>query len=497
MRFKEDSGANSFYVPKEERDDVLFLAHDAPSGGHFGVDKTLNKIIGSAWWPTRRKDVENHCRTCARCQRGKHKPVIGAEVQPLQVTAPYQQVHVDLVGPYPTTARGNKYVLTLCDASTKHVSFYPIQNKQAVTVAKQMSDHVKLYGMPDRIVTDQGTEFKNQLMDSLCNMLGIARRTTSPYHPESNAQIERQHRTLGNYLRTITSPNQTDWDMLLKDAAFAINISKHSGTGYTPFELMFGRKPRTPVGVMIGADTLNEEFTQFQNNWKNILKQAAINDGLARKVPQEKQVDNPDINIGDLVLVKFYAARKGKSRKLKELQQGPYKIISIRDGTTVKLQSCSFPLDIIERHLKHCVKYHAQKDGAITDDGEFEVESILDHKGRKNNRQYLVKWKGYAEEHNSWVHEQDLRAPIAMQEYEQVSKLKATGMRRSRRNLVQFEVDRIVESKQLDGKVFYLTAENPDVGPDEYKWLQEKEIENPDVIQRFNDLKIESGGVLD
>ena len=103
------------------------------------------------------------------------------------------------------------------------------------------------YGWPEQILTDQGQSFESKLFKVLCKEAQIRKMRTSPYHPMGNGQPERFNRTLLTMLGTLPNSDKADWQNWVNHLAHAYNCTKSQVTGYSPFFLMFGREPRTPV----------------------------------------------------------------------------------------------------------------------------------------------------------------------------------------------------------------------------------------------------------
>jgi len=169
-------------------------------------------------------------------------------LQPLPtVDQPNQRIHIDLFGPLKTSLQGNKMVLDMTDAFTKYAEAIAIPNKEAETVAMEIFIHwICRFGSPIQIHSDNGTEFVNKLNKELFKLLEIKHTTTTPGHPQCNAHAEVFNKTLAKYLASFVDESTLDWEQYLPALQFSYNTSYHSTISTTPFELLYGMKPRTP-----------------------------------------------------------------------------------------------------------------------------------------------------------------------------------------------------------------------------------------------------------
>ena len=149
---------------------------------------------------------------------------------------------MDIVGPLPRTARGNRYILTVVDHFTKHAEAYPLPDQEAPTVARAfLNEFMSRYGVPYVIHTDQGTNFESNLFKEICKLLGMTKTRTSPYHPQCDGQVKRMNRTNVELL-SLNVPNPTDnWDLDLGLTLMAYRSAVQSSTGFTPYFLLYGK----------------------------------------------------------------------------------------------------------------------------------------------------------------------------------------------------------------------------------------------------------------
>ena len=177
-----------------------------------------------------------------------------------------QRVAKDILGPLPVTARENKYVLVVGDYFTKWVEAYSMPNMEAKTVAELfVNQFIARFGVPDILHMDQGRNFESLLMKKTCQLLGVQKTRTSPYHPQSDGLIERFNRTLLNMLSIAAAENERDWDLHVPLLTLAYRTSMQESTGCTPFYLMFGREARLPADVVFGLppNSIPQQVNQY------------------------------------------------------------------------------------------------------------------------------------------------------------------------------------------------------------------------------------------
>ena len=138
------------------------------------------------------------------------------------------------------------HLLVAMDHFTKWCEVFPTQNHWASIVADILINRVfSRFGPPSIIYSDQGRNFESNLMQEVCSFMGIHKSRTTAYHPQCDGQAERQNRTLQEMLAAFVSEHKDDWDSWVSLAVYAYNTSCHESTGFTPYELVLGRSPRT------------------------------------------------------------------------------------------------------------------------------------------------------------------------------------------------------------------------------------------------------------
>jgi hypothetical protein len=196
-------------IPEAARDQILKMAHTGMNGGHYGIRKTQQQVQRRSYWKTWRQDCARFIRRCNHCasyRRGK-PPKLG-DLQDMTVGSPMARAGIDLSGPWPRSD-GNTYILSFIDHFTKWAEAVPIPNKEAETVAKALVNNVfTKVGCVLQLLSDQGREFDNLLLTSLCHLLGTDKIRTSPYKASTNACTERLHRSINSMIAKCVDDNQ-------------------------------------------------------------------------------------------------------------------------------------------------------------------------------------------------------------------------------------------------------------------------------------------------
>jgi transposase InsO family protein len=218
------SGRYLLLVPQNMRNEILHFCHDSQSAGHVGRDNTYFVVKQSFYWHRMYQDVENFVASCAACSKNK-KPNRRkrAPLESYQAGAPMERVHVDILGPFTKSKRGNTCVLMVVDQFTKWLESYPMPDQTAERVAdKLICEYFSRFGYPNTIHTHQGSNFTGHVFKSMCQMLQINKTRTTPYRPQSNGQVERYNRTLVEMIRCLNAGTITDWDLYLPHVTSAI-----------------------------------------------------------------------------------------------------------------------------------------------------------------------------------------------------------------------------------------------------------------------------------
>ena len=152
----------------------------------------------------------------------------------------------------PTAPCGSRYIFTSIDLFSGYPESYPIEEKDAETIAHVfVTKVIPRHGMPDLILHDRGSEFNNDLNKRLCSLLGIKKVLTSSWHPQTNGFIERFHSSLKNFLAKYSYRQQGLWASALPHFLLAFRNLPSTTTGYSPYFLNSGREMRLPLDTIL------------------------------------------------------------------------------------------------------------------------------------------------------------------------------------------------------------------------------------------------------
>ena len=202
---------------------------------------------------------------------------------------PMERIAVDILGPLPLTTKGNRFIVIVADYFTKWVEGYAVANHQAETIAEVLVNNIfNRFGLPQTLHSDQGRDFECPLFQQVCQLLGIHKTRTTPWHPQSDGMIERFNRTLEAMLRELVTEKQTDWDTYVSTCCSAYRAVPHEATKFTPNRMMLGRElplpshllaqppERNPVSRVAYVEKLEEIMQDTHQRARTHLKSAQV-----------------------------------------------------------------------------------------------------------------------------------------------------------------------------------------------------------------------------
>ena len=244
---------------------VLKAAHDLL--GHNGIGRTYAAVKKLYYWKGMKPVITKYIRDCYKCQQRNRQVIKYNKLHFDTASFPMEFISMDLIGEFhPPSKKGNKYALTVICMLTGYVFSVPLKSKTACEVIQAYIDNIyAVFGGSRKILSDNGTEFKNQMFENIVWELGVEyKKYTAPYHPSSNGKIEGFH----NFLKACLAKHingKLEWDEVTPLACAAYNFMPNENSRELPFFLMFARDPILPL------NTLMSPKIRYMGNDHNII----------------------------------------------------------------------------------------------------------------------------------------------------------------------------------------------------------------------------------
>ena len=336
----DDDPTPRLYIPKQLQDAVIKQYHD--DNGHMGIDKTFESIKRKYYFPNLYQRLTSYVNACVTCQTRalkKQRPPLQEMEQP---PYPFAKLSMDISGPYPTSLSGNRYILSVVDHYTGWPEAFAIPDKSAQSVAHILVDEIfPRFGCPCEVITDNGTENENQVMKEVFAKLNIHHVTTSFYHPQSNAKVERFHRTLHDVLSKLLKDDSTVWDLYLNQALAAIRFNHNDSSKFSPFFLVYNRDVVLPIDNILKPRRkyMGEEQHKIALQQQHKLFTLVHNHMKRAKKRQAKHADRGskqvDCQVGDPV----YYKRHQRRNKLEGKWQPYYRVVEKTSPVTYVIRN--------------------------------------------------------------------------------------------------------------------------------------------------------------
>ena len=292
---------------------------------HGGSRPTTRAILARYIWPGAKKDIRQWCRTCMPCQVAK----VGRHTKtPVSVFPSakrrFGSIHVDLVGPLPSSERC-KYLLTIVDRFSRWPEAFPLQDMSSNTCARAFVRHwLPRFGIPDEVITDRGTQFVGGAWAELMTSLGVKSLTTTAYHPQCNGLVERLHRTLKAAIRARLV--DSDWQSALPLVLLGLRSAWKEGQDSSPADLVYGVPLRLPGQFIPGAE-LSEitPVSSFVSTFQTKMREQ-------RPVPSKHHAAPPSFIPPALKkCTSVFVRYDGVRRPLQNPYDGPYQVLESGD----------------------------------------------------------------------------------------------------------------------------------------------------------------------
>ena len=348
-------------IPEKMIPILLQYFHADVNFHHQGINRMEQIIRPRYYWKGLREDIKFTVQQCPHCREARDKldEKQTGKFIPIEAAYTFEMVCMDIVGPLPVTSSENRYLLTIIDRFTRFTMAIPLPEISATAVARAfVNSWIYLFGAPEKVLTDNGTQFTSEVMQAVHKILGIKQLLTTVYHPECNGLIERFHQFLKEKLkitalqRNFDFQDEDDWDVFIPSIVHAYNITPHSTTKYAPYHLLFGQQPQLPLRMgkirqvrAIKSRDYKEYLVEF------IRQMAIVNDKTKRWVKMTNKrmaarINNTRVDfkfeLHDRVMYFIGNQLTGNERKLKSNWKGPYEITQVKpNGVTYEIKLLS------------------------------------------------------------------------------------------------------------------------------------------------------------
>jgi hypothetical protein len=389
----------------EGKAELIAKAHQF---GHFGREAVFKHLWNQGyWWPSIRSDIHNHLSDCDACSRYVVVKAGYHPATPITATGPGDHMQIDTSVHLPASPDGHTALLVCIDVYTGFVILRALKQTTAEIVANELWSIFSIIGLPKILQSDNGPEFVNDVLQTLVTITGIERRFISPYNPRADGKVERSIGSVMMIIKKMLHGTSNHWPLFVNFAQLTFNNKVSSLTGSTPFALMFGRalNPLNDYSTTRMTPIPLTDWEQHQHKIASLIYPAITErtknskDALIKSLnKQRRQLLPSAFPSGSTVMI----IDRTRANKFEPKYIGPYIVVRrSRGGAYVLKDMTGDQLDrrVPPDQMKLLHRSARQKD---INEPTYEIESVVDHRGNPGLYEYLVKWKNYNEEHNSW-----------------------------------------------------------------------------------------------
>ena len=432
-RLNEIADAFSRLLVAQTLDEHDIARYHNSTVGHKGIRATL-KLLSEAGikWEGMERDITAFIQSCALCQKvWSGKASMAAALKTISITQPFHTIAVDTMGPFPRDIFNFTHLAVFIDIFTRWIELFPMADTSAKAVAPGLLAVVGRFGCPYYIRSDNGSQFSNNLIKELVELMGGKQYFTIAYRSESNGTAERANREVLRQLQIICADRRiaSRWSQCLPLIQRCLNASFHKSIGTTPARMLFGdqillnRNLLLPSNLPDGKVSTVEDYINQLNIMQAVIlqnaqtvQQAVIDKRLS------KSPENPISFVeGDRVLVTY---PNRSPSKLTPKNRGPLVVVQC-EGNVYSVQDLLH--NTIERVDVSRLIPFIEADGvdieqvAAIDKDTYLIDSIVSHKGPKNGPKsklfFKVHWLGYETKDDTWEPYKNIAKTEALQKY--------------------------------------------------------------------------------
>ena len=321
-------------IPASLSEHLIRSFHCSPIAAHLGLNKTYARMRERFFWEKMYADLKRAIKGCTLCLKRKmHKRHSSGLMTPMLVEGPFHRVCMDIWGgDLPPTSSGAIALINLVDCFTRWPESYPVRDRTAETVSDVLFDYVCRHGVMFELLSDNAPEFTAKVFKLLNTRLGIKKIYSTPYHPRTNASVERFHRPLAAALHILISSEnsvKSNWDLFPAPVLFALRTSVIDGIGFS-----HGRSAVLPEQVLFGSIPVFQEDARLHGLQLPKIMRIAFDAVKASQLQQsaknkrlfDRSRQPASFSIGSLVLVYHDALSERLNSKFEDRAKGPFRI---------------------------------------------------------------------------------------------------------------------------------------------------------------------------
>ncbi|CAH1418427.1 unnamed protein product [Lactuca virosa] len=346
------------------RQTVMEEAHKSHFSIHLGATKMYRDLSLSYWWPCMKREIAWYVERCLTCRivKAEHQRSHG-KLQPLEIPMwKWEHITMDFITKLPRTTKGFDFIWVIVDRLTKSAHFLAIRESSS---AEKLADVyvreiVSRHGVPVSIVSDRDVSFTSRFWQKFHEELGTRLHFSTTFHPQTDGQSERTIQTLEDMLRACVIDFGGSWDSHLPLAEFAYNNNYHSSIGAPPFELLYGRRCRTPVcWGEVGHRVMSRTEVVLQTTEKiQHIRQRLQTAQSRQKSYADRRRSELEFQVSGMVLLKV-SPWKGMIRFRKRGKLGPRYIGPFR--IVARVGKVAYMLELPEELSRIHITFHVSQ----------------------------------------------------------------------------------------------------------------------------------------